>query len=383
MIDVIKKMECSGCHACYNICPHSSITMETDNEGFWYPKVNKESCVKCNLCVKTCPVMTPLSSSQGRKPLAFAAFTRDDEIRKNSSSGGMFTVIATAIIKNGGVVFGAAFEPDFSVVHTFVESIEDLHIFRGSKYVQSKIGESYIIAKKFLDVGRKVLFTGTPCQIEGLLAYLGREYVNLYTQDIICHGVPSPLAWREYIKYLEKKYNSSLLDFSFRDKKNGWSNFSVRARFEEKECRFSKENDVYMKGFLNNWNLRPSCFNCHFRKRNRCSDVTLADFWGVNRVVPELFDDNGTSLLIVHSEKGKKLVQEIEKNTIMQPVDFEQSLRYNSSMYESEPIPEQREFFFEWLGKRRLDHVVKIVEKKKHPTKIDDVLINITKKLSF
>lgn len=189
MIDIKRKEECHGCHGCFNICPKKCISMDIDNEGFWYPKVDKDLCINCNLCEKVCPIINP-PTRENNKTIAMAGKNRDEEIRKNSSSGGVFTLLCEIVIKNGGVVFGAEYDKNLNVRHGYSETIEGCSRFRGAKYVQSIIGETYKQVKKFLSEGRQVLFTGTPCQISGLEAYLMKRYDNLLMVDIVCHGVP-------------------------------------------------------------------------------------------------------------------------------------------------------------------------------------------------
>ncbi|NLZ52236.1 MAG: 4Fe-4S dicluster domain-containing protein, partial [Thermoanaerobacteraceae bacterium] len=221
MIDteIKEKKDCMGCYACKNICSLNCITMQSDNEGFWYPKVNYENCTKCGKCINVCPIMNQKEFEN--KPQGFACINRDENIRLESSSGGIFTLIAEQVIEDGGVVFGAAFNEKFQVEHSYIEVQEELYKFRGSKYVQSKIGETYNQAKKFLEMQRKVLFTGTPCQIAGLKSFLGRPYENLFCIDIVCHGVPSPYVWEKYIKYREKKAGSTTQRIAFRRKDEG------------------------------------------------------------------------------------------------------------------------------------------------------------------
>ncbi|MBR2023694.1 MAG: Coenzyme F420 hydrogenase/dehydrogenase, beta subunit C-terminal domain [Clostridia bacterium] len=309
MIEIINKSQCNGCHACASVCPKQCISMQTDNEGFLYPQVDSSKCTRCGLCEKICPVLHKKPIDETMLPKAYAAYNIDEEIRMQSSSGGLFTLFATAIIHRGGVVFGASFHDDFSVEHSFTESVEGLAKFRGSKYVQSKIGDSYKQAETFLQQGRWVLFTGTPCQIGGLYAYLRRDYDTLLTQDIICHGVPSPLVWQKYLDE-KRKENKTISAVSFRDKEKGWKQFSMAITFAN-GIRYSKTLgvDSMMRVFLSDWCLRPSCHDCAYKTKNRHSDITLADYWGIEKVHLEMFDDKGTSLLLVHTPKGEAFLR--------------------------------------------------------------------------
>ena len=315
LIEIKNPKKCCGCHACTNACPKKCIQMLIDDEGFWYPYANKEECIDCGLCEKVCPIICKWQSDESRKTIAMAAINLNDEIRLGSSSGGIFSLIAEEIIKQGGVVFGAAFTDDYkSVQHIYVDNAGDLDKLRGSKYVQSKIGDTYKQAKDFLDNGRMVLFTGTPCQIGCLYSYLGKPYENLFTQDIICHGVPSPLVWKKYVEERELKAAAKTQQMFFRHKKYGWKTFAVLFKFSNNTAYVkSFREDSFMRAFLSNACLRPSCYECSFKTLQRQADITLADFWGIQNVFPEMDDDKGTSLVLIHSNKGSILLKSIEK----------------------------------------------------------------------
>ncbi len=343
---------CCGCQACYNKCPKNAIEMIEDEKGFKYPKVNKEKCINCGLCEKVCPILN--NNKIENNPKAYACINKDEEIRMQSTSGGIFTLLASAIIKRGGVVFGAAFNNEFGVYHTYSETTEDLKKFRSSKYLQSDIQLSYKKAKELLDDGRYVLFTGTPCQIEGFKSFLlGKEYDNLYLQDIICHGVPSPLVWKKYKEYREKKANSKLGKMSFRSKENTtWEEYHVNMKFENNSnYDINHNDDAYMKAFLKHLSLRESCTDCKFKKNNRISDITLADLWGIKNVKPELNDEKGTSLVIVNSTKGQELMNEIRELMICEEVDFQKAITGNPSFNTVSKINPKADLFFEELDK--------------------------------
>lgn len=349
MIEIIEKKHCCGCHACFNICSKNAISMVEDEKGFKYPKVDKEKCIDCGLCEKVCPILN--NKKIENKPRSYACINKDEEIRMQSTSGGIFTLLATAIINKGGVVFGACFDEEFGVHHTYCESIEDLGKYRGSKYIQSDIGLSYKKAKEFLDQGRKVLFTGTPCQIEALRSFLGKEYDNLYLQDIICHGVPSPLVWDKYKLYREEKANSKMKKMSFRSKKNTtWSSYNINMDFDnDTSYTMNHNNDVYMKAFLKHLSLRESCTDCKFKKNNRISDITLADFWGIQNIKPEMDDGKGTSLVIVNSKKGQELLDMIQDSMICEEVEFEKAISGNPSFNTTSKANSNADKFYEKL----------------------------------
>lgn len=353
MIQITDKFLCCGCTACAQRCPKQCITLHEDHEGFLYPKVDTETCVDCGLCEKVCPI---LNEGDKRTPLkVYAAINKDEKIRLESSSGGIFTLLAEQTIQEGGVVFGARFDEEWQVRLDYTESIEGLSAFRGSKYVQARTENCYCLAENFLRQGRKVLFTGTPCQIAGLKKFLRKEYDNLLAVDFICHGVPSPKVWRRYLQEIHdfgSKKNTvsafpsslsggnitSIVSISFRDKILGWKNysFSLRQNFTEVTAE-SKNNSVlfsnihkenlYMRLFLSNVTLRPSCYQCHCKESKSGADITIADFWGIGNISPEMDDDKGTSLVLLNTKKG---INRIHKNLIIvKECDFETILKSN------------------------------------------------------
>lgn len=356
-LEIKEKKDCMGCYACYNICPKNCITMESDSEGFWYPKMDYDKCIRCKMCIKVCPIINKVVVEN--EPLAYACYNKDENIRTESSSGGIFTLVAEEIINNGGVVFGVGFDEAFNVVHSYVESNEELCRFRGSKYVQSRIGNTYKQVKYFLEQGREVLFTGTPCQIGGLKSFLGKDYDNLFCMDNICHGVPSPKVWRKYIDYREKKSGSKIKKIDFRLKNQGWKDYSVSFLFENNTeyCKkYSK--DLYMRAFLKDVCLRPSCYACEFKTLNRESDITLADFWGIQKILPDMDDDKGTSLIFVNSLKGQTMFEKIKDKIISKEVDINQAVYFNSAAIKSVKLNPNRENFFEKLDELDFDKLV-------------------------
>lgn len=360
MIEIQEKSNCCGCHACFSKCPKNAIEMIEDAKGFKYPKIDKEKCINCGLCDKVCPILN--NKIITNSPKAYACINMNEQIRMQSTSGGIFTLLAETIIKNNGVVFGASFNEEFLVTHEYAEKIEDLYKFRGSKYLQSSINDTYKKAKEFLDADRYVLFTGTPCQIEGLIKYLGKDYSKLYLQDIICHGVPSPKVWKKYIEYKEKQYDSSVNKMNFRDKSaEGWNKYHFKMDFKNNNSyNIIHGNDSYMKAFLSHLALRESCTSCKFKKENRLSDITLADFWGINNIKPEMNDEKGTSLVIVNSEKGKELFELIKENIKFEEVDFKEAIKYNPSMVRVSNKSENSDKFFDELDDNEFDEVVRM-----------------------
>lgn len=348
MIQVMDKAKCVGCHACYNCCPLNCITMEDDNEGFMYPRVDQNVCINCKKCEKVCPVIQKPTLGVFSEA-SFAAYSKNEQIRKCSSSGGVFSVLAQIVLKHNGVVFGAAFDNQFQVHHIRVESVKDLEKLRGSKYVQSRIEKTFKDAKEILESGREVYFSGTPCQIDGFKNYLGREYEKLITQDIICHGVPAPYVWDKYLDSVRNNINSEITQISFRDKLLGWRKYSVRIEGANGKVEMSTFLDnPMMRAYLRDMCLRPSCYDCPSKGVKRSSDITLADFWNVSDFIDDFDDDRGTDLIICHSSKGMKLLQEAESAIECRKVDM-RAVYENVPMNTSSRLPTKRNDFMEYL----------------------------------
>lgn len=307
---MINKKDCCGCTACMHICPVKCIEMKEDEEGFLYPYADSEKCINCHKCEKVCPVGN--LRNENNETEAYVGFSKNEEIREQSSSGGIFSLAAEWILKQNGAVFGAAFDENFEVCHIAVKTKEELSKLRGSKYVQSRLGETYPLVKQYLENNRKVLFTGTACQIAGLKKFLNKEYENLYTLDVLCHGVPSPKIWRMYLADKKQQYNAPIKKIDFRSKQSGWKNFSVDIEFSNNQRYCVKfYEDTFMKMFLGNIDLRPSCHNCRFKDFPRISDMTIGDSWGIEDYMPDMDDDRGTSVILVHSQKGGQMLKEL------------------------------------------------------------------------
>lgn len=380
MITINNKKECMGCHACLNICPQNCISMESDTEGFWYPKVDYDKCVKCGLCIIVCPIINKTVIKN--KPKAYACINNNESIRLDSSSGGIFTLVAEQVINNGGIVFGAGFNENFGVEHSYIETKKDLEKFRGSKYVQSKIGDTYSQVKNFLKQGRKVVFSGTPCQIGGLKSYLGQSHDNLFCIDIVCHGVPSPKIWQKYLDFRRKIAGSSPRRIAFRLKYEGWKRFSVSFLFDnDTEYRQTLDKDLYMMAFLKDVCLRPSCYACEFKTLHRESDITLADFWGIQNVLPEMDDDKGTSLIFVNSDNGQSMLEEIKDNILYKEVDINQAVKYNPAAIKSAMYNPKRDGFFDSVDELSFDQLVKKYSTESIVVRIKRSLISLAYKI--
>ncbi|MDR3002496.1 MAG: Coenzyme F420 hydrogenase/dehydrogenase, beta subunit C-terminal domain [Fibromonadaceae bacterium] len=339
---------CFGCRACEQKCNKNAITMQSNSEGFLYPSIDESLCNKCGLCEKICPA---IEQGSERMPLkVYAAKNPNEEIRQQSSSGGIFTLLAEHIINKGGVVYGAKFNENWEVVHDYAETTEGLAAFRGSKYVQSNIGDTYKTAKDFLQTGRDVLFSGTPCQIAGLKAFLQKDYDNLITVDFVCHGVPSPLVWKKYLNELIDNVHH-ISSIKFRDKSIGWKIFCFAVHFSPSADKNNLQIieplniNTYMKGFLRDLYLRPSCHNCPAKKLKSGSDITIADYWGIQKVLPEFDDDKGVSLVMINTERGKKIYDLLNKDD--KETAYYDACAGNSTIEKSVLMPKKRAVFFE------------------------------------
>lgn len=355
-IQIKDKKKCTGCHACASICPKKCIIMQEDEEGFLYPIVKKKDCIECNLCIEVCPVTKNDSGKRNICKKAFAAINKIDSVRIQSSSGGIFTILAETVIDHGGVVFGAAFNEDFSVSTIMVGNKERINALQGSKYVQSQIGDSFKIVQEYLYSGVLVLFSGTPCQIGGLYAFLKHDYKNLITVDLICHGVPSPLVWRNYLEYRKRTSKSDIESISFRNKETGWKDYSMYFKFKNNtEYLMHHDKDPFMRVFLDDLCLRPCCYNCSFKTQERLSDITLADFWGVENVLPNMDDNRGTSIVIINSFRGVEYFKQIIKSIKYETFEYNQIVKYNYSFLNSAKEPNNRKIFFRYIKKYDFD----------------------------
>ena len=381
MIYIKDKQKCCGCAACAQRCPKQCITMQADGEGFLYPIVDTALCIDCGLCEKVCPV---INQSEPRKPQkVYAAYNKNEEVRLQSSSGGIFTLLAEETIKNGGVVFGVKFNKDWMPEFGYTETLEGLSPFRGSKYVQAIVGNAYKKAEEFLKSGREVLFSGTPCQIAGLKKYLRREYENLLAVDIICHGVPSPKVWNMYLEETCSKllktipdgknsvgfangetYKSCIEAISFRSKITGWKKYSflLKLNFSNYDGKntgvFAEtlDKNTYMRAFLSDIILRPSCYNCPAKQGKGHSDITIADFWGINNIDPSFDDNKGCGLIFVNTTKGDKAYSNL--SLIAKEKTFEEGIKYNSAYSKSSPLHPKREVFFKMIEKKDMHNAV-------------------------
>lgn len=356
MPELANNKQCCGCGACENVCPQSCIEMRRNGKGFLYPTVNVDKCIGCGMCEKSCPVLNTETNPPSIVKAAYAAFTIDEEVRLESSSGGIFSELAEYVLQNGGVVFGCAMSEDCKKArHIMIEKPKDLKYLRGSKYLQSEIGRTYRETKEMLKRQTLVLYSGTPCQIAGLKAYLGNNtYDNLLTVDVICHGVSPQSVWKNYLCTLENKFSANADTVSFRNKLYGWKNFNLSCSFKNGSEYHGKVGyDLFLKGFVSDYYLRESCYNCKFKGKNIQSDITLGDFWGIDNVLPEINDDKGVSVVLVHSEKGQSAINSILNKIKLFEVSEQNALASNPAYYKSVMPNGVRHAFFRDLNKKK------------------------------
>lgn len=398
MIKITDKSRCCGCNACTQRCPKRCIAMREDEEGFPYPVIDETVCIDCGVCEKVCPV---INQGKERRPIAvYAAKNADEDMRRKSSSGGIFTALAEQTIEKGGVVFGARFDENWEIRHDYTETVEGLAAFRGSKYVQSRTGEAFAQAEMFLKKGREVLFTGTPCQISALKKFLKRDYDGLLAVDFICHGVPSPGVWREYLKQVVsrlrgKRPGSSRLEpplselhdvvesISFRDKSLGWKKFSFSLSLSSSGGSGGKNavslseplnKNLFMRGFLANLYLRPSCYACPIKREGGGdSDITLGDYWGIASLMPDYDDDKGVSAVIINTEKGKSAYSCL--NADNRPTSFEALSQRNPSLTTACDVPKNRDKFFSSWKTVDLERLIARLAKKSIQIRVRAALV--------
>ena len=359
MPNLAGRKECVGCTACVNMCKTKCIEMKTDANGFDYPEVvHPLNCVECGMCEKVCPVLKEKVAVK-EFPVAYAALSQDESVRMESSSGGLFTELAKRIIFQNGVVYGASYDEQFSVCHCCVDNANDLYRLRGAKYAESSLGIIFQEILKRLQQGQLVLFTGTPCQVAGLKSFVRKDYDNLFCIDFVCHGVPSPVVWQSYIEYRAKEDCNGELpcNINLRSKNIGWSNYQYSNVFEyENGKKYStlSSQSLFMKLFVGDYISRPSCENCKFKGYSRASDITLGDFWGIWDIDPEMDDNKGTSVVLIQSEKGKRLWEEIKGKIKYKQVTLEQASQYNPSMLVASKAKQNREDVLERIGTGRI-----------------------------
>lgn len=351
---------CTGCYACVNICPANCIMMKESESGILNPVID-QLCINCGQCEKICPVLH--MPEINKETVAYAMKNCDENVRKSSTSGGIFFLLSEYVLDRGGIIWGAAYDSDFSVRHIAVSDRKELSLLQGAKYVQSVIGTSFQEVKRELQKGCIVLFSGTPCQCAGLKSFLGKEYENLVTVDVVCHGVPSPKVWQAYIDYRSQKENAGNrpVKINLRSKTSGWSHYGYSTEFDYgngKISRIHNSQDLFMKAFGGNICLRASCSDCSAKGVERCTDFTLGDYWGIWNQHPEFDDNKGTSVVFVHSQKGRDILNQVRENTEYLEVDIKDAYRENGSMVYSSAMHAEREDFLKRVTAENFEEII-------------------------
>ena len=363
MIILSNKKECCGCSACVAICPKKCITLQRDDEGFLYANADANLCIDCHLCEQVCPVINRREPNPPQH--TFAAKHLDAEIRLKSSSGGVFSLLAQRTLQNGGVVYGASYDKDWQLRHIAITTLDLLPQLRGSKYMQSDMGDCYQRVKNDLQADREVLFSGTPCQVAGLKNFLRKEYEKLFTVDIACHGVPSPKVWGEYLRSINPQ-QKEITDVNMRDKSTGWQRYSITIKCKDGNTLVKERasHNAYMRGFLYGLYTRPSCYDCPAKAGRSGSDITLCDFWGVRHVTPAIFDKKGVSLLLVNSQRGMDAIDALEMERV--EASYAEALKYNRCIEHSAAEPPLRENFWQLFHTTGASAIEKVLPKKQN-----------------
>lgn len=390
MINIKDKAQCCGCEACAQRCPKQCISLIEDAEGFLYPRVDASVCIDCGLCEKVCPVLN--QSSERQPQSVFAAINPDIDTRLKSSSGGIFSALAHAVLSQGGVVFGVCWDKDWRLVFDCAETESDLARFRGSKYLQAHVGDAYVRAEQFLKSGRQVLFTGTACQIAGLKKYLRRDYDNLLSVDVICHGAPSPKVWKSYLDEQKTKIEQErgeryeICAINFRDKSNSWKNYNFSLELKSADGKLDSfvqpsVQNIFMRGFLRDIYLRPSCYSCLAKSGKSGADITLGDFWGINVLRPEIDDDRGVSAICINTDRGASWFDGLSLEQY--PMAYADVCRYNPSLLRPVACPPQRAKFFALYGQQPfmslVDDLTRIAFSQRIINRIKGILYRIYK----
>lgn len=381
LLGIIEKKSCHGCSACHDKCTHDNIKMKADHEGFLYPYFVDGSSNSCNDCIMVCPVLrTEITYFE---PQSFIAWNKNDRLRETSSSGGIFSSLAERVIAENGIVIGAAFDQSFHLRHTIASSRKDFFPMMGSKYLQSDTRGIYRKTLQYLEKGITVLFTGTPCQIGGLYSFLNKSYENLITCDVFCHGVPSPGIFRDYLDYLEAKMRSKIISYEFRSKESGdgWAKSVISVSYANGKIKRNLQRYNHNHSwFGRHLSVRPACFDCTFRGKNREADITIGDFWGIEKYRPDIDRRKGISAVLVNTDKGKKIWNEIKDEIFLESCPIEWVLKKNKYLVKNYPIPADRDVF---ISDYRVLSMKKLIKKYPATNPLDLGIKKIFRILGF
>lgn len=364
MISLVDKSKCVLCKACLNICPKGAVEFKVLHSGGYYPVINQSKCVSCGKCKQVCPIESATKENSLKQ--TFAVRTTDENNLLNSSSGGLFFEFAREVLLRGGVVCGSILTKSFQARHIVTSDIEFVKKMRGSKYTNSDLGDCYRQIKTVLSEGKLVLFSGCPCQVAGLRTFLGKEYENLILIDLICHGVPNEKVWADYLLQLEKHRKAQVESVTFRSKKGGWNPFSIEIRFNDGKSYLNvATKDTYMAGFLKNVYLKDSCYDCKFKSLKSYSDITLADYWGVERFLGKVVDNKGISLCICNTQRGVEFLNSIKNNVYIEGVEFLKATEKNPHLFLSAKKSPLAEKFYYYYNQGEKAKAFSIIEKER------------------
>ncbi len=364
MKSVINQDKCANCRACYNKCPNQAIVMKENHEGFFIAIIDQNKCVECGLCRKICPVINVKEKTGYGEKLCHAIINSNNEIKIRSSSGGVFGALSNFVLKKDGIVCAPSYDDEFKVAHMFIDNSDDLIKAFGSKYVESDLGNIFKKIKQKLDDKHLLLFSGTPCQVAGLKQYLNVDYQNLITLDIVCHGVPTP---KLYKKYLSTFGVDKIKGINFRDKTNGWTNYGIKIKLENSQYFNEYFNDDYMKLFLSDVALKSSCYTCAFKNGKSSADITIGDFWGISKVLPDVDYRNGVTMVISNTNKGADIINSFfSKEEILGQCKIKDVCIFNKALIFGTKKPKDRDEFFLDLDNKSVKELSKKYGKKEN-----------------
>lgn len=360
MINIAVKSDCTGCSACVNVCPNNCIKMVPDKEGFLYPIVNINECLHCNLCNSICPTKKHKKESFFEVKV-YGAYSKNQQKISMSSSGGIFSELAEQFfsLHPNGVLYGATCTDNLKIKHIKIESADEIKSLRGSKYVQSELDLVYSEIRSYLNNARPVYFSGTPCQVAGLKSFLCKEYSNLFTQAILCHGVPSPKVWNLFLKSVQSKYDKKIISVSFRDKTYGWENYSLSITFKDGSSVVENSSkNIFLRAFGSNIDLRPSCYKCKFKYPQWDADIIIGDFWNASTVCPKIYNKLGTSLIFVSSHNGELLFDKTSNNLTVEKITFDEAFKSQHGIVTNTPMNKKRNIFFDNITFENFDSLI-------------------------